>query len=99
MRNESRESLAQIIDWGPTLLDFFGCEPTPDMTGRSLRGVIESDAPAQAVAELERTLRLNEDVLRYMSIREDELSSGPSVILGGGKDRDRDETDTQQEAA
>ncbi|MCB1530733.1 MAG: 30S ribosomal protein S6 [Rhodospirillales bacterium] len=61
--------------------------------------LIESDAPAQAVAELERTLRLNEDVLRYMSIREDELSSGPSVILGGGKDRDRDETDTQQEAA
>ena len=40
--------------------------------------LIECDAPAPAVLEVERTLRLNEDVLRYMTIRLDELSKGPS---------------------
>ena len=43
--------------------------------------LIESDTPAPAIHEMERTMRLNEDVLRFMSIREDELSTGPSVIM------------------
>lgn len=43
--------------------------------------LIESDAPAPAIHEMERTMRLNEDILRYMSIREDELSTGPSVVM------------------
>lgn len=45
-----RDSLAQIIDWGPTLLDFFGCESTKDMTGRTLRGVLEDDTPVRTAA-------------------------------------------------
>lgn len=40
--------------------------------------LIETDSPAPAVLEMERTLRLNEDVMRYMTIRLDELSKGPS---------------------
>ena len=37
-------------------------------------------------------MRLNEDILRFMSIREDKLSEGPSIILN--KDtRDRDDQD------
>lgn len=47
---ERRRSLAQIVDWGPTLLDFFGCAPPPDMTGRSLRGVLENDTPVREAA-------------------------------------------------
>ncbi len=43
--------------------------------------LIESDAPPAAVQEMERTLRLNEDVLRYLTIREDELSKAQSKIL------------------
>jgi small subunit ribosomal protein S6 len=39
------------------------------------------DAPAAAIAEMERTMRLNEDVLRYMTIRMDELEEGPSALL------------------
>ncbi len=42
---------------------------------------IESDAPAPAIHEMERTMRLNENILRFMSIRNDELSTGPSIIL------------------
>ena len=54
--------------------------------------LIESDTPAIAIQEMERTMRLNEDILRFMSIREDKLSEGPSIILN--KDtRDRDDQD------
>ncbi len=43
--------------------------------------MIESDVEAPAIHEMERTMRLNENILRYMSIRENELSTGPSVIM------------------
>jgi small subunit ribosomal protein S6 len=39
------------------------------------------DAPPAAVLEMERTMRINEDVLRYQSIRVDELEEGPSPIM------------------
>lgn len=57
--------------------------------------LIESDTPAPALHEVERTLRLNEDILRYMTIRLDTASEGPSVILDKG---DKDTPD-QKEAA
>ena len=50
------------------------------------------DAPAPAIAELERTMRINEDVLRYLTIRVDELEEGPSPIMlnrGSREDRPR----------
>lgn len=43
--------------------------------------LIHSDAPATAVAEMERNMKLNEDVLRYMTVKVDELPEGPSAIL------------------
>ncbi len=46
------------------------------------------EAPATALAELERNLKLNEDVIRYMSIRVDELEEGPSVMMRNKAARD-----------
>ncbi len=46
------------------------------------------DAPAEAVLELERNLRLNEDILRYLTIRVEELEEGPSAIMRSRADRD-----------
>ena len=45
-------------------------------------------APPAAVAELERTMRINEDVIRYMTIRVGELEDGPSVIMQSRGSRD-----------
>lgn len=39
------------------------------------------DAPPAAVIELERNLRINEDILRYLTVRVEELEAGPSAIL------------------
>ncbi len=57
--------------------------------------LIECDAPATAVHEVERTLRLNEDVLRHMTIRLDELSKGPSKPI----DKNTSDTEFEKEAA
>src|SRR5262249_347101 len=36
------------------------------------------EAPAAAVAEMERTMRINEDILRYLTLRVEQLEEGPS---------------------
>lgn len=39
------------------------------------------DGPSAAVQEMERQMRIHEDILRYMTIRMDELEEGPSAIM------------------
>ena len=51
--------------------------------------MLEVDAPAPAVAELERQTGLNEDVLRFMTIKVDAHEKGPSVMMRKN-DRDRE---------
>jgi small subunit ribosomal protein S6 len=46
------------------------------------------DAPPAAVAEMERQMRINEDVLRFITIRVDAIEAEPSVMM---QKRDRDE--------
>jgi len=43
--------------------------------------MLDIDAPGDTVAELERQTRMNEDVLRYMTIRVEEHEAGPSVMM------------------
>lgn len=59
--------------------------------------LLNFDAPATALAEVERQERINEDVIRYLSVRVDELEEGPSAMMrksdrddrGGGYRGDR----------
>ncbi len=46
------------------------------------------DAPAAAIHEMERQMRINEDILRYMTIRVDAFDEGPSVMM---QSRSRDD--------
>jgi len=52
--------------------------------------LLNIDAPAAAVAEMERQMRINEDVLRFMTVKVEELEEGPSAML---QKRDRDDRD------
>jgi small subunit ribosomal protein S6 len=54
--------------------------------------LITVDAPRAALAEIERQERINEDVLRYITIRVDELEEGPSAMMRKvDRDRERDD--------
>ena len=48
-------------------------------------------APSEAVVEIERLLSINEDVIRYLTIRVDEHETGPSAMLRKRDDGDREE--------
>jgi small subunit ribosomal protein S6 len=50
--------------------------------------LLNIDSPFPAVAEMERVLRLNEDVIRTMTIRVDELEEEPSVVMQQKTSRD-----------
>ncbi|MEP7241988.1 MAG: 30S ribosomal protein S6 [Devosia sp.] len=54
--------------------------------------LLNISAPAPAVAEMERQMRINEDILRFMTVRVDELEEGPSAMLQK-RDRDDDKLD------
>jgi len=50
------------------------------------------DAPPAAIAEIERQERLNEDVLRYLTVRVEEHEAGPSAMMRkADRERDREE--------
>lgn len=46
------------------------------------------DAPAAAVAEMERNMRINEDVLRYLTVRVETLEEVPSAVMQSRGSRD-----------
>jgi small subunit ribosomal protein S6 len=54
--------------------------------------MLDIDAPPSAVAELERQTNINEDIIRFMTIRVDEHEKGPSAMMRRGE-RDRDGRD------
>jgi small subunit ribosomal protein S6 len=49
--------------------------------------LLNIDCPPAALSEMERNMRIHEDVLRYMSIRVDEHEEGPSVMMQSKSDR------------
>ena len=65
--------------------------------------MLDIDAPGPVVLELERQTQINEDVIRYMTVRVDALEEGPSAMMRrnerserdrgerGGRGRDRDD--------
>ncbi|ARS26343.1 30S ribosomal protein S6 [Sphingomonas sp. KC8] len=52
--------------------------------------MIEFDAPAAVVAELERQTAINEDVIRYMTLKVDAHEAGPSAMMRRNERSERD---------
>jgi small subunit ribosomal protein S6 len=51
-------------------------------------GFMRSDSPSEAVQEMERLMRLHDDVMRVMTIRVDEHQEGPSAVINAKNSRD-----------
>ena len=49
--------------------------------------LLNIEAPPAAVAEMERQMGINEDILRFMTVRVDELEEGPSAMMQKRDDR------------
>ena len=59
--------------------------------------MLNIEGPGAVVAELERQSRINEDVLRYMTVRVDEHEEGPSVMMRRNEREKRRRTERGEE--
>lgn len=101
--------LSRIVDDGGgkvTKTEYWGLKSLAYRIKKNRKGhysLLNVDAPASALAEMERNMRLNEDVIRYMSVKVDELEEGPSIMMqnksGRGRRRDREGGDRRSETA
>ncbi|MBP5534910.1 MAG: 30S ribosomal protein S6 [Alphaproteobacteria bacterium] len=55
--------------------------------------LLNIDAPAVAVQELERVMRIDEDVIRHLTVKVEALEEGPSVMLAPKANKKADDVD------
>jgi small subunit ribosomal protein S6 len=81
------EELSKILtDNGGTVVktEFWGLRNLAYRIQKNRKGhyvLMHIDAPHAAVAEMERNMRLNEDIIRVLTIRKDELPEAPSIMM------------------
>ena len=85
-----------LTDNGGSLVDheYWGVKTMAYKINKNRKGhyaYMRSDAPATAVQEMERLMRLHDDVMRVLTIKVDEHKEGPSVQMQKRDDRDRGE--------
>ncbi len=64
--------------------EYWGLKPLAYRIKKNRKGhyhQLTIDAPAAAVQEMERQMRLNEDLLRHLTVRTDELNLEPSIMM------------------
>ena len=55
--------------------------------------MLEFSAPGAVVSELERQTQINEDIIRYLTIKVEEHESGPSVMMRKADKKSRRDRD------
>ena len=98
LSNAQAESLiehfgAVLTDNGGSVVEneYWGLKTMAYKINKNRKGhyaYLKTDAPAVAVAEMERLMRLHEDVMRVLTIKVDEHEEGPSVVIQAKNSRD-----------
>ena len=89
------QRLTEIIETGGgrvTRNEYWGLKNLAYRIKKNRKGhysLLNIDAPSETVGEFERNMRLSEDVLRYLTVRVDELDENPSVMMTRGSRDDR----------
>ncbi|MGR3289820.1 MAG: 30S ribosomal protein S6 [Paracoccaceae bacterium] len=83
-----------LSDNGGKLVDFeyWGIKTMAYKINKNRKGhyaFMRSDAPAPAVQEMERLMRLHDDVMRVLTIKVDEHAEAPSIQMQKREERDR----------
>ncbi len=76
--------IGKVENWGLKTLTF-----RIKKNRKAYYTLMNIDAPSAAVQEMERQMRFNEDILRYMTIRVDEHEEGQSAMMQKRDDRPR----------
>jgi len=97
LSNTQAESLIEhfgtvLADNGGKLLEneYWGVKTMAYKINKNRKGhyaMMRTDAPAPAVQEMERLMRLHEDVMRVLTIKVDAHEEGPSVQMQKRDDR------------
>ncbi|MDK3019266.1 30S ribosomal protein S6 [Pseudodonghicola flavimaris] len=88
---------AILADNGGKIVDseYWGVKTMAYKINKNRKGhyaFLKSDAPAPAIQEMERLMRLHDDVMRVLTIKVDGHDEGPSVQM-----QKRDERDNRRE--
>lgn len=89
--NASVQSKITELGGKPAKLESWGLRNLAYKIDKNRKGhytLFQFDAPPTAVQELERTMRLNEDVLRYLTTKIDAIDETPSAILRQPEERE-----------
>jgi small subunit ribosomal protein S6 len=99
LSNTQAESLIEhfstvLADNGGKVLmnEYWGVKTMAYKINKNRKGhyaFLRSDAPAPAVQEMERLMRLHDDVMRILTIKVDAHEDGPSVQMQKRDERDR----------
>ena len=86
-----------LTDNGGTLVEseYWGVKTMAYKINKNRKGhyaFLKTDAPSSAVQEMERLMRLHDDVMRVLTIKVDDHADGPSVQM-----QKRDERDNRRE--
>jgi small subunit ribosomal protein S6 len=90
--NEELKALIESLGGHIAKIEYWGLRNLTYRIKKNRKGhysLLAIDAPAPAVKEVERQLSINEDVLRYLTVRVDELDLELSPVLAR-RDRDRE---------
>ena len=87
--------LTEVLEEGTakvTKSEYWGLKSLAYRIKKNRKGhyvLLNIDGPHAAVAEMERRASLNEDILRTMTIRVEELEEGQSAVLRNKADKER----------
>ena len=93
--NEEMKAIIEGLGGHIAKIEYWGLRNLTYRIKKNRKGhysLLAIDAPSDAVKEMERQLSINEDVLRYMTIRMEELDLELSPVLAR-RDRDRERSD------
>ncbi len=93
--NDTLKALIEAGGGSVAKIEYWGLRNLTYRIKKNRKGhysLLALNAPADAVKEMERLLSINEDVLRYLTVRVEELDLELSPVLAR-RDRDRDRSD------
>ncbi len=91
---EQMKSVIQTAGGSVPKVEYWGIKSLAYRVKKNRRAhftLLNIDAPSAAVAEMERQMRINEDVIRLITIRVDKLEEGQSAMLRKREDSDRED--------